>query len=182
MMLKVAFQAFKVNFARWGLALLILDNFDVLSYIIWLIMDEKTLFRIIDANVNRCMEGLRVIEEIARFHHADHTTTSALKKMRQKISQSVRSVELYRKLLEARDVDADIGAPVEFDAQNLSRESLIELLRANFQRAKESSRALEEFSKLPGSGLGKEFKEIRFSLYALEKSFMTVYLSDEEKK
>ena len=37
--------------------------------------------RILDANANRCAEGLRVIEELARFARKDETLQRRMKRM-----------------------------------------------------------------------------------------------------
>jgi thiamine-phosphate pyrophosphorylase len=54
--------------------------------------------------------------------------------------------------------------------QNLNnREDLNSILIANFKRAQESSRVLEEFGKLISSEVSENFKNIRYELYDLEK-------------
>ena len=48
-------------------------------------MEKEKIKRIIDANVNRAVEGLRILEEIARFILEDKETTNELKNLRFKI-------------------------------------------------------------------------------------------------
>ncbi len=134
-----------------------------------------------DANLNRITEGLRVIEETVRFLFSDLELTEAVKKIRHSVAEAVKDKELYRNLLASRDSQTDVGASEKFDAKNVERQGLGDLMRANFQRAKESARTLEEFSKLPGLDLEK-FKPVRFGLYELEKRIMLKYFSVEEKK
>ena len=43
---------------------------------------KTAVLRIIDANANRCAEGIRVIEEIARFSRADGELSRRLKEIR----------------------------------------------------------------------------------------------------
>ncbi|MEA3490996.1 MAG: thiamine-phosphate pyrophosphorylase, partial [Campylobacterota bacterium] len=45
------------------------------------------------------------------------------------------------------------------------------LMIANFSRAQESSRVLEESFKLTDTSLSELFKSIRYELYALEKLY-----------
>ena len=51
----------------------------------------------------------------------------------------------------------------------MARENLQSVLVANFSRCEESSRVLEELFKLSDAGMSALFKDIRYSLYALEK-------------
>lgn len=121
-------------------------------------MNEKNT-RLIDANGNRLVEAIRVIEDIARFVRNDRLITSRLKEIRHKTTQLLPQYELLKR----RDVKGDIGRDAEFDISR--KESVNDILLANFSRAEESARVLEEFLSL-------EFKEIRFSLYGLEKAML----------
>jgi len=54
----------------------------------------RELFRIIDANVNRSSEGLRVCEDIARFALDDRVLTRSLKNARQETLTLAKKLEL----------------------------------------------------------------------------------------
>lgn len=125
-------------------------------------MEQKNL-RLIDANLNRLREGIRVVEDIYRYIFNDKTTASALKKLR----HSSR-IALYDELLLSRDIQNDVLKKSTQSEQN--RENLNSILIANFKRAQESARVLEEFGKLIDSDTSENFKYIRYELYHLEKN------------
>ena len=128
---------------------------------------KKDLLRIIDANVNRSREGLRVCEEISRFILEDKALTKEFKDIRHAISNNVKKfpgkIEL---LLTSRESQTDIGAKI---ANPSKRETFKDLFLANIQRAKEALRVLEEFSTVFSRPLSKSFARLRFKTYTLEK-------------
>ena len=95
---------------------------------------SEKIARLIDANLNRLKEGIRVIENDVQ-------------------KESITS--------------------------ELSRSSINDLIIANFSRAQESARVLEESFKLIDHTLSELFKEVRYGLYAVEKSF---FMQKEEPK
>jgi len=118
--------------------------------------------RLIDANLNRLREGIRVVEDIYRYILNDKNTASKLKHLR----HSSR-VDFYDKLLESRDIKNDVLKSSISSEQK--RENLASILIANFKRAQESARVLEEFCKLYDTTLSELFKNIRYELYDIEK-------------
>lgn len=123
----------------------------------------KEHLRLIDANLNRLREGIRVVEDIYRYIFNDKNIASKLKTLRHnsRISQ-------YEELLNSRDIKNDVLKTSTSSEQ--SREDLNSILIANFKRAQESSRVLEEFGKLINSEVSENFKSIRYELYHLEKN------------
>ena len=124
------------------------------------IMDSNYL-RLIDANLNRLREGIRVVEDIFRYLYNDKQTAVKLKELRH-----LSRLENYIKLLESRDVKNDVLRASIKSEQN--RADLNSILIANFKRAQESSRVLEEFTKLISIEDSENFKYIRYELYNLE--------------
>ncbi len=59
------------------------------------------MLRIIDANLNRIGEGLRGLEEVARFLLNDPDLTEQLKTMRHELMEEYRPLE--KQLLSSRD-------------------------------------------------------------------------------
>ena len=123
--------------------------------------------RIIDANINRAKEGLRVCEEIARFILNERTLTSEIKKIRHEIEGIVKNLPQAKNLLKSRKALSDVGRDVYAD--ELKRKNLQDIFFANIQRAKESVRVLEEFSKLINITLAIRFKKLRYRIYETEK-------------
>jgi len=122
------------------------------------------VYRIIDANLNRLREGLRVLEDVARFYLNNEALTGTLRELKHTISSAIKADEF--KFLEGRDVGSDIGVEVSFDRGE--RENILSLIEANFKRAQEAARTLEENFKLLGKEGVESFKRIRFALYDLE--------------
>ena len=123
-------------------------------------MDSNYL-RLIDANLNRLREGIRVVEDIFRYVYNDKQTAIKLKELRH-----LSRLENYIELLETRDVKNDVLRASIKSEQN--RTDLYSILIANFKRAQESSRVLEEFCKLISIEESENFKYIRYELYNLE--------------
>ena len=123
-------------------------------------MNENYL-RLIDANLNRLREGIRVVEDIFRYVYNDKQTALKLKELRH-----LSRLENYIELLETRDVKNDVLRTSIKSEQN--RTDLYSILIANFKRAQESSRVLEEFCKLISIEDSENFKYIRYELYNLE--------------
>lgn len=123
-------------------------------------MNENYL-RLIDANLNRLREGIRVVEDIFRYVYNDKQMALKLKELRH-----LSRLENYIELLETRDVKNDVLRSSIKSEQN--RTDLYSILIANFKRAQESSRVLEEFCKLISIEDSENFKYIRYELYNLE--------------
>ena len=122
---------------------------------------EENYLRLIDANLNRLREGIRVVEDIFRYVYNEKQTALKLKELRH-----LSRLENYIELLETRDVKNDVLRSSIKSEQN--RTDLYSILIANFKRAQESSRVLEEFCKLISIKDSENFKYIRYELYNLE--------------
>ena len=123
--------------------------------------------RVIDANLNRTHEGLRVCEEIARFILNSRVLTSELKNARHQVRLIVRNERVFANLIRQRKSLQDPGK--EIYGQELKRKDYRDIFFANIQRVKESMRVLEEFSKLKSTNSAIRFKRIRYQIYEIEK-------------
>ncbi len=128
--------------------------------------DGAAYYRVIDANLNRCREGLRVIEDTARFVLDLGAVYKKVRTLRHAVERLTR--RMYPELLARRDAVADEGRTIPEG----KREDLDAVLAANFRRAEESLRVLEEYSRLVQPELGCEFKSIRYAVYSLEKKLL----------
>ena len=117
--------------------------------------------RLIDANLNRLREGIRVVEDIFRYVYNNKDIATKLKNLRH-----LARTQNYIELLETRDVANDVLRSSIKSEQN--RDDLTSILIANFKRAQESARVLEEFTKLSSIEDSENFKYIRYELYTLE--------------
>jgi len=127
----------------------------------------KPELRIIDANLNRLGEGLRVCEDITRFCLNDKSLTKAFKSLRHREGQLKKEICLSFDILGSRSIAADVGK--DSAKSERVRNNFAEIFFANIERAKESLRVLEEVSKLVSPKIAEGFKKIRFRIYALEK-------------
>lgn len=136
--------------------------------------------RLIDANLNRACEGLRVLEDVARFT----VSSSRLSAMLADIRHSIRtSYSLYTpSLLSARDAIGDPGF-VSDEVQERAG-SLPTLVTVNAKRVEEALRSLEEASKIRSGMNGAspaELKKWRFAIYDLEKKLYDLCARSEKR-
>lgn len=134
---------------------------------------DQSLYRIIDANANRCREALRVAEDIMRFYCENKSICSAIKRQRHIIAKNCDILlGNYIKRIGARDVWNDPGSRSTIRSES-RRSNLKDVLVANFRRSQESLRVLEEIGKLIDPKVSKAFKRSRFRIYDIEKKSLT---------
>ena len=132
--------------------------------------------RILDANLDRSREGLRVIEDWFRFSTENAAAAADCKDMRQRLAAWHSS--RYRA---ARDTPGDPGTQLHHERE-ARRDSLIDLLLANFSRVQEALRVLEEYAKLEAPEMAVDCKHMRYRTYALETMAMANSLRDRLKQ
>jgi len=141
--------------------------------------------RIIDANLNRASEGLRLLEDIARFLLNDAEISQQLRGVRHNLAQEVKPLGV--KLLSQRDSEHDVGAtltlPSPFEGEG--QQDLLGLITANAKRAEESLRVIAELAKLPEVSPmlnSARFEQLRFKLYSLERGLTARILRRDKTK
>jgi thiamine-phosphate pyrophosphorylase len=130
---------------------------------------NKKIYRILDANLNRLQEGIRVCEEVVRFIFEEKELYLEYKSLRHRIKNILKALpaDIKKSLIYFRDSQQDVGrAPSILENK---RENIEDLFLANIQRSKESLRVLEEFLKLLNQKLSAKFKALRYRIYRLEK-------------
>jgi len=115
--------------------------------------------QVIDANINRVAEGLRVIEEYARFVAGHREMSERLSRLRHDIATHNPG---WPDQLMSRDTQTDARAG-EIPQR---RESIVALLQANCRRVTEGLRVLEEYTGDPRYNL------CRYTMYDLEKELL----------
>lgn len=128
---------------------------------------ERTVLRILDANLNRAREALRVMEEYARFALDDASLAASLKETRHRLAGST-PVRLAEALLDSRNVPADPGRENTLPAE-FSRADARHVAVAAGKRLGEALRALEEYAKLADPEWAAAIKAIRYGAYHLEQ-------------
>lgn len=128
-------------------------------------------YRMLDANVNRACEGLRVCEDFARLCGNDRELSAACRNLRHRIREHVTDVA--EQCLQARNAAADVGRVTSVQSTEDRRSEPRELLAANCKRAEEALRVAEETLKLlEHYPQAKEMEQCRFTAYTLEKELM----------
>ena len=132
----------------------------------------------IDANLNRSSEGLRVLEDVVRFLLNDAELSERLRTLRHNLARETESLGL--ELLSHRDSEHDVGRlrskHKEPTTEATSLQGLLDLVTANAKRAEESLRVMEELAKLSefNSMLNSaSFEQTRFALYTLERDLIS---------
>ncbi|MCA9062041.1 MAG: thiamine phosphate synthase [Planctomycetaceae bacterium] len=136
--------------------------------------EQDRILRIIDAARNRAREGLRVLEDYARFvcDHAD--ASRLLKELRHELVDAEQL--LPPATLRARNTESDVGTQITVPREIL-RESLTDVVLANCRRVQESLRTLEEFGKLLQPEFAARMKQLRYQSYELEQLLASDSLS-----
>jgi len=116
-------------------------------------------YRIIDANLNRVNEGLRCVEEYARFVLDDKVLTEKLKNIRHEIS--IFFDKSYKNLILSRDTENDCGTDIENITEKSNKK---DVLRANLKRIEQALRVLSEYGNLND--------KYRYEIYTIEKDIM----------
>ena len=130
---------------------------------------ENKLLRIIDANLNRAREGLRVCEDIARFSLRDKSAAKALKTIRHGATNLVlKSKKIsFPELLSKRDTAEDKTKFIDFTPG--PETEISDIFMSNIQRVKESLRVLEECFKIIDEKISRGYRKLRFDTYDVEK-------------
>ncbi len=110
----------------------------------------RELARIIDANANRAREGLRVMEDLARFALDDADLCARLKDVRHGLRDAIDSLASFGvdrgMLLASRDTPGDVGASIATPGERV-RTGMRSIALAAASRTAEALRAIEECAK-----------------------------------
>jgi len=126
---------------------------------------SSKLYRLIDANLNRLREGIRVCEDIERYINDNKKLSKKLKTIRHKCR-----VKNYEVFLKSRDIIGDVLKTTT--TSEAIRTDIKSIQISNIKRAQESARVLEESLKLIDTQEAEKFKQIRYELYDIEKNML----------
>lgn len=127
----------------------------------------ESTWRILDAAANRAREGLRVVEDFARFCRNDALLCRRLKECRHDLTAALTRLPEPERLA-ARDTRGDVGTTISTPAE-FERSSAESVAAAAFKRTQEALRTLEEFSKIVDPAAAALFEQLRYRSYTLEK-------------
>ena len=125
-------------------------------------MNEETrnsVYRILDASANRAGEGLRTMEEIARFVLDDSKLTSEFKSQRHGFAGALKSISRLS-LLRARNTGEDVGTEIMGKGE-YQRADLADVVAAAAARTQQSFRVLEEYTKTIDPSISAELEQFR---------------------
>ena len=134
------------------------------------------VLRLLDANLDRAREGLRVIEDWCRFGLDRADLVARSKDMRQRLGRL--HDERYK---QARDAAGDVATGMTHPAQR-EREQPQAVVAANCGRVQEALRVLEEFGRGLDDRLAEEAAAVRYALYDLEVDVIRASASGQQRR
>ncbi len=130
--------------------------------------EDLRVYQIIDANLDRAREGLRVLEDWARFGIGGNSFVAKIKNYRQILGRN--HLEIYK---QSRNYIEDECKGLTHKEQN-NRKTPEQIISSNAGRVQEALRVLEEFSRLHNKELSKIASEIRYEIYNLEVDLLNL--------
>lgn len=129
--------------------------------------------RIIDANVNRAREALRVMEEYARLGLDDALLSAEIKDARHRLAQAVSDFESRNEstgesLIAARDILHDVGCNVDTPSER-ERHDDHHVVVAAGKRLSEALRTIEEYGKTLDATFATAIEKLRYRGYEIER-------------
>ena len=125
-------------------------------------LEDLRIAQIIDANLDRAREGIRVMEDWARFGLGRKDLVKSFKNFRQTLGKY--HLKVYKDSRNfINDKCAGLTHPEQFKRNNASS-----IISSNAARVQEALRVIEEFSRDHNLNLCKISSEIRYEIYNLE--------------
>ena len=135
------------------------------------IRDSLRIYQIIDANLDRAREGLRVLEDWARFGLGKEKYVEKIKNFRQILGKN--HLEIYKKSRNhIKDKSKGLTHP-----EQINRKTSEQIISSNSARVQEALRVIEEFSRPQNYELSKIASEIRYEIYTIEIDLLSYSLS-----
>lgn len=120
--------------------------------------------RVLDANINRAAEGMRVLEDVARFVLDNKSLSRGIKSCRHELrSFTPKAI--------SRDTKNDVGTTIS-TLQEQERNSLHDVATAAGNRCGEALRVIEEFLKLESQQ--NTIEAIRYTMYDLSAEVVSL--------
>jgi len=138
-------------------------------------IDDRPTFRVIDANLNRAREALRVMEDYSRFVLDDATLARAIKEARHTLAAAIAdglgasdSRVTAESLIRTRDIVGDVGQDIKTNTET-TRSDAHAVAVAAAKRLSEALRSIEEFGKTIDPGFAQAIERLRYAGYELER-------------
>ncbi len=130
----------------------------------------------LDANLNRCREGLRTAEDVARFVLDDAELAGALRTLRHVLTGAFASLEA--EATGWRDTPGDVGISSKHPSAD-GRADVAHLAIAGVKRAQEALRVLAEVAKLESPPAAATAERVRYAAYDLERRLRLALRANE---
>lgn len=127
---------------------------------------NASVLRLLDANLNRAREALRVVEDYARFILNDDDLSAALKQVRHDLAGATAAFGAEAIL--HRDTSGDVGTVIKSEGE-LQRQDLAHVVLAAGKRLGEALRAVEEYLKTVSPPVAGSVEALRYRFYDLEQ-------------
>lgn len=135
--------------------------------------DTAPILRILDANLNRASEGLRVAEEFARFALGDEFLSRTLKESRHELGKASQHLGGEKKRLAHRDTVGDVGTEIAVVSE-MNRQTPSDVAHAALKRAQQALRSLEEYGKTISGEFAEVCERLRYQTYTIEKALLGI--------
>ena len=137
-----------------------------------------SVLRLIDANLNRAREGLRVLEDYARFVLDSRPIGERLKSIRHRLAEATRAIAADA--IAHRDTPGDVGTAYEAGSM-LPRERLADVVIAAGKRTGEALRSIEEYAKTIDAAAARAVEQTRYAFYDLEQAIARTFAPPNER-
>ena len=123
---------------------------------------DNRIAQLIDANLDRAREGLRVMEDWCRFGLKRNDFSKKIKDWRQQLGS--HHLNVYKKArLTAEDPGIGLSHPLQKKRSNPE-----DIFIANSSRVQEALRVVEEFTRITNPKLSEVASNIRYETYEIE--------------
>jgi thiamine-phosphate pyrophosphorylase len=149
---------------------------------------ENSVFRILDAAINRAGEGVRVVEDYVRMVVGDAHLSEQLKQLRHDVTDAVATIDPVQRIA-ARDSVGDVGRTIETESEyrrdvpgdqaEASAKLSGGMIQANLARAQQALRTIEEFTKSIDPDVSRSVEQLRYRSYTIEKAVLTTVVSQQ---
>lgn len=138
--------------------------------------DRAVIARLLDANLDRAREGLRVIEDWCRFGLDRDDLVARTKDLRQRLGMLHED-----RFKQARHSASDPATGLGHPAQGMRR-APSQVVAANCARVQEALRVLEEFARSEAPELARQAAAGRYALYDLEVAVLRASQGGQERR
>ena len=139
-------------------------------------LEDQRIAQIVDANLDRAREGLRVLEDWARFALGRKDLVKSFKNFRQILGKHhLRVYKESRNFID--DTSTGLSHPEQFKRNEAST-----IISSNAGRVQEALRVIEEFSRDHNRDLSKISSDIRYEIYNLEIALLEAQSNNSLRK